>query len=161
MPTRICVFCRRYRAGSSRGNYRRHAACLSGKGSSPHRLDGSENCEFDARAKSIDGRISRCLYRAAGRLRHFRGILRSAAWTQIGIQRKPCGLLNVEGYYDGLLKMFDHAVEEHFLKPAHRQMVISDDGPEPLVDRLLAYQFPSVEKWPDPNNDRQSARQEL
>jgi uncharacterized protein (TIGR00730 family) len=82
-------------------------------------------------------------------------------WTQIGIQRKPCGLLNVEGYYDGLLKMFDHAVEEHFLKPAHRQMVISDDGPEPLVDRLLAYQFPSVEKWPDPNNDRQSARQEL
>jgi uncharacterized protein (TIGR00730 family) len=63
-------------------------------------------------------------------------------WTQIGIQRKPCGLLNVEGYYDGLLKMFDHAVEEHFLQPAHRQMVISDFQPEPLVRRLLACQLP-------------------
>ena len=70
-------------------------------------------------------------------------------WTQLGIQQKPCGLLNVEGYYDGLLKMFDHAVEEHFLKPAHRQMVISDNRPESLVERLLAYQPPSEEKWRD------------
>jgi uncharacterized protein (TIGR00730 family) len=70
-------------------------------------------------------------------------------WTQIGIQRKPCGLLNVEGYYDGLLRMFDHAVEEQFLKPAHRQMVISDSRPEPLVDRLLNYQPPLEEKWLD------------
>jgi uncharacterized protein (TIGR00730 family) len=70
-------------------------------------------------------------------------------WTQLGIQRKPCGLLNVESYYDGLLKMFDHAVEEDFLKPAHRQMVISDSQPEPLVNRLLAYQPPSEEKWLD------------
>jgi uncharacterized protein (TIGR00730 family) len=70
-------------------------------------------------------------------------------WTQLGIQRKPCGLLNVEGYYDGLLKMFDHAVEEHFLKPAHRQMVISDSQPEPLVSRLLTHQPPSEEKWLD------------
>ena len=68
-------------------------------------------------------------------------------WTQIGIQRKPCGFLNVEGYYDGLLKMFDHAVEEQFLKPAHRQMVISDAQPEPLVNRLLNYQPPAEGKW--------------
>ena len=71
-------------------------------------------------------------------------------WTQLGIQQKPCGLLNVEGYYDGLLKMFDHAVEEHFLKPAHRHMVLSDSQPEALIDRLLNYRPPSEEKWPDP-----------
>jgi uncharacterized protein (TIGR00730 family) len=70
-------------------------------------------------------------------------------WMQIGILRKPCGLLNVDGYYDGLLKMFDHAVEEHFLKPAHRRMVISDSQPEPLVHRLLACQLPVEEKWLD------------
>ena len=70
-------------------------------------------------------------------------------WTQIGIQRKPCGLLNVEGYYDALLKMFDHAVEEKFLKLAHRQMVLSDSQPEPLVDRLLTHQTPLEEKWLD------------
>ena len=70
-------------------------------------------------------------------------------WTQIGIQRKPCGILNVEGYYDSLLRMFDHAVEEHFLKPEHRQMVISDSQPELLIDRLLECQLPSEEKWLD------------
>ncbi|MBV9034202.1 MAG: TIGR00730 family Rossman fold protein [Acidobacteriaceae bacterium] len=70
-------------------------------------------------------------------------------WTQLGIQRKPCGLLNVEGYYDGLLKVFDHAMEENFIKPAHRQMVLSDSQPEPLVDRLLTYQPSVIEKWPE------------
>jgi hypothetical protein len=45
--------------------------------------------------------------------------------------------------------MFDHAVEEHFLKPAHRHMVISDSQPEPLIDRLLACQLPLEEKWLD------------
>ncbi len=70
-------------------------------------------------------------------------------WTQLGIHRKPCGLLNVEGYYDGLLKVFDHAMEEQFLRPAHRQMVIADSRPELLVERLLSCQLPSEEKWLD------------
>ncbi len=59
-------------------------------------------------------------------------------WTQLGIQRKPCGLLNVDGYYDALLSLFDHAVTEQFLKPAHRAIVVSDTVPETLVARLLA-----------------------
>jgi uncharacterized protein (TIGR00730 family) len=58
-------------------------------------------------------------------------------WTQLGLQRKPCGILNVEGYYDRLLQMFDHATTEGFVKPAHRRMVISGSDPESLVDRLL------------------------
>jgi uncharacterized protein (TIGR00730 family) len=60
-------------------------------------------------------------------------------WTQLGIQRKPCGLLNVDGYYDALLSLFDHAVDEQFLKPAHRAIVISDSVAGTLVARLLAY----------------------
>jgi hypothetical protein len=67
-------------------------------------------------------------------------------WTQMGLQRKPCGILNVDGYYDHLLKLFDHAVAEQFLKPEHRQMVISDHQPESLVDRLLKCEVPLVEK---------------
>src|SRR5512139_4121822 len=54
-------------------------------------------------------------------------------WTQLGLQRKPCGILNVEGYYDRLLSLFDHAVTERFLKPEHRRMVLSDNCPESLV----------------------------
>jgi hypothetical protein len=68
-------------------------------------------------------------------------------WTQLGLQRKPCGILNVEGYYDHLLRMLDHAVDEEFLKPQHRQMLISDTVPETLLDRLLTYEVPVVDKW--------------
>ena len=70
-------------------------------------------------------------------------------WTQLGLQRKPCGILNVEGYYDHLLTLFDHAVTEQFLKPVHRQMVISDHDPESLVRRLLEYEAPQTDKWID------------
>jgi uncharacterized protein (TIGR00730 family) len=70
-------------------------------------------------------------------------------WTQLGFQHKPCGILNVEGYYDHLLKMFDHAVAEQFVKPVHRRMVISDNVPETLVARLLECEMPLVDKWID------------
>ena len=68
-------------------------------------------------------------------------------WTQLGLQRKPCGILNVEGYYDHLLQMFDHAVAEQFVKPVHREMFIADAKPDALLERLLAYQAPVVDKW--------------
>jgi hypothetical protein len=59
-------------------------------------------------------------------------------WTQLGLQNKPCAILNVEGYYDRLLDMFDHAVAEQFVKPAQRRMVISESDPVSLVRRLVA-----------------------
>jgi uncharacterized protein (TIGR00730 family) len=68
-------------------------------------------------------------------------------WTQLGLQRKPCGILNVEGYYDDLLALFDHAVTEQFLKPVHRRMVVSDSDPESLIVRLLHYEAPLADKW--------------
>ena len=70
-------------------------------------------------------------------------------WTQLGLHRKPCGILNVDGYYDQLLALFDHAVAEKFLKPANRQIVLADTEPERLVGRLLEHQAPVVEKWID------------
>ena len=70
-------------------------------------------------------------------------------WTQLGLHRKPCGLLNIDGYYDHLLSLFDHAVAERFLKPAHRQIVLSDSRPESLVKRLLEYEPPLLDKWID------------
>ena len=68
-------------------------------------------------------------------------------WTQLGLQRKPCGLLNVEGYYDHLLKLFDHSVAEGFVKPAHRAMVLDDADPETLLKRIVGYSVPLVDKW--------------
>jgi uncharacterized protein (TIGR00730 family) len=68
-------------------------------------------------------------------------------WTQLGLHGKACGLLNVEGYYAPLLKMFDHALAEGFLKPQHRAMVLCEGDPGTLVDRLLAFQPPREKKW--------------
>jgi len=68
-------------------------------------------------------------------------------WTQLGLQRKPCGILNVDGYYDPLLQMFDRAVAEQFVKPVHRDLFIADAAPETLVERLLVFQAPLVDKW--------------
>lgn len=79
-----------------------------------------------------------------GTLEEFCEIL---TWTQLGLHRKPCGILNVDGYYDHLLKLFDRAVEEQFLWPAHRGMVLSSEGPQALVEQLLAYQVPVLEKY--------------
>jgi uncharacterized protein (TIGR00730 family) len=57
-------------------------------------------------------------------------------WSQLGIHRKPCGLLNVNGYYDPLLELADKAVSEGFLREANRDLLLSDDDPERLLDRL-------------------------
>ena len=62
-------------------------------------------------------------------------------WTQLGLHRKPCGILNVEGYYDHLLTLFDHALTEQFLKPVHREMVLSGDSPEALVEEPAGVQI--------------------
>ena len=70
-------------------------------------------------------------------------------WTQLGMQRKPCGILNVEGYYDQLLALFDHAEKERFLKPVHRRIVLSDSRPESLIKLLLENEPPLVDKWID------------
>jgi predicted Rossmann-fold nucleotide-binding protein len=69
------------------------------------------------------------------------------SWSQLGIQRKACGLLNVNGYYDPLLELADKAVSQGFLREAHRDLLLSDDDPERLLERLSSYSVPTVEKW--------------
>ncbi|MFI5396053.1 MAG: TIGR00730 family Rossman fold protein [Candidatus Binatia bacterium] len=70
-------------------------------------------------------------------------------WAQLGLHRKPCGLLNVGGFYDRLLALFDHAVAEHFVRPAHRSLVLEERDPERLLDLLAGYQPLALEKWID------------
>lgn len=57
-------------------------------------------------------------------------------WAQLGIQRKPCALLNVDGYYDALLDMAERALAEGFVQPVHRRLLLSESDPERLLDRL-------------------------
>ena len=68
-------------------------------------------------------------------------------WSQLGFHPKPCGLLNVAGYYDHLLAFLDHVTAERFLNEAHRSMAIVGDDPELLLDRLAAWQPSHARKW--------------
>jgi hypothetical protein len=63
-------------------------------------------------------------------------------WAQLGIHRKPCGLVNVGGYFDGLLAFLDHAVAERFFRPEHRAMLLVRDEPEDLLARFAYYAPP-------------------
>jgi len=68
-------------------------------------------------------------------------------WAQLGLHRKPHGLLNVAGYYDSLLTFFDHSVAEGFVRPAHRALVVTENDPERLLDLLTTVQPPNLDKW--------------
>jgi len=70
-------------------------------------------------------------------------------WAQLGIHVKPCGLLNVGGYYDRLTAFLDHAVAEGFVKGEHREMIVVEERPEALLERFRAYRSPVVERWLD------------
>lgn len=73
-------------------------------------------------------------------------------WSQLGIHPKPCGLLNVLGYYDALLAMFDHGVKEGFIHPRHRALVLEDTDPGALIDGMGAFLPPKTEKWIGPDD---------
>jgi len=68
------------------------------------------------------------------------------AWAQLGLHPKPCGLLNVAGYYDPLIKMLDHATTEGFIKQEHRRLLTISDNADQLLAMMEAYKYPYVEK---------------
>jgi uncharacterized protein (TIGR00730 family) len=70
-------------------------------------------------------------------------------WGQLGLHRKPCGLLNVEGYFDPLLAFVRHSFDEGFVRREYGSMISVSDSPEGLLDKLASYDAPSIEKWID------------
>lgn len=67
-------------------------------------------------------------------------------WAQLGLHHKPCGILNVEGYYDPLFNLFDYATAENFLHPDHRKLVLVEDRIEDLLDAMDTYRPPNIDK---------------
>lgn len=70
-------------------------------------------------------------------------------WAQLGIHFKPCGLLNVAGYYDHFLAFIDHMVSEKFVPPINRQLFLSADKPDALLAKFEAYESPVNVQWMD------------
>jgi uncharacterized protein (TIGR00730 family) len=95
-------------------------------------------------AKLSDGFVA--LPGGTGTLEEFFEVL---TWAQLGEHAKPCGLLNVAGYYDGLLAFFDHMVARGFLSEEHRRLVIVEQDPAALLEAFAIYEPPAVVKWMD------------
>ena len=70
-------------------------------------------------------------------------------WGQLGLHRKPCGLLNVRGYFDSLLSFIDHSIDERFVRRDNRPLVLVGHAPEELLERFDQYVPPVVEKLLD------------
>lgn len=68
-------------------------------------------------------------------------------WAQLGIHRKPIGLLNVKGYYDSLIKFVRDSIERRFVPPTNLDMVITETSASNLLHQMADYNPPIVEKW--------------
>ena len=77
----------------------------------------------------------------------FEEFFEAVTWTQLGVHRKPCGLLNVANFYTPLVEFVDRAVLEGFLRPVHRAAIVVDSDPVRLLDALSAVELPDVPKW--------------
>ncbi|HEX8287655.1 MAG TPA: TIGR00730 family Rossman fold protein [Pyrinomonadaceae bacterium] len=70
-------------------------------------------------------------------------------WAQLGIHRKPCALLNVAGFYDNLIAMFDYSASQNFIRGEHRNLVLVGEDIENLFGLMKNYRPPEIEKWLD------------
>lgn len=68
-------------------------------------------------------------------------------WAQLGYHQKPCSLLNIAGFYDGLSAFLDHVAAEAFMKQIHRGMLIMEQDIDKLLAAIQAYRAPQVTKW--------------
>lgn len=76
----------------------------------------------------------------------FEEFFEALTWAQLGMHKKPCGLLNVCGYYDDLIAFLDHAVEQQFVKSEYRAMVLVDRDAETLLQKFETYRPPTIDK---------------
>lgn len=71
-------------------------------------------------------------------------------WSQLGIQHKPCALLSIEGYWDGLLAFVGHAVKENFVRAENLDLILVGSNPEEVLDKIASWKPPAhVEEWLD------------
>ncbi len=74
-------------------------------------------------------------------------IFEMLTWAQLGFHEKPCGLLNVEGYFDSLVDFLENSFTRKFVKELYRPLLMTSEQPASLLDQFTVYQAPKVRKW--------------
>jgi uncharacterized protein (TIGR00730 family) len=120
---------------------------LAHKGLTELHVVGSMHERKTLMAEKADGFVA-----LPGGVGTFEEIFETWTWAQLGLHSKPCGLLNIAGYYDKLAAFLDHTVEEAFMRPQHRAMLVVENDADALLDRFAAYEAPTVTKWISPES---------
>lgn len=101
--------------------------------------------------KAMMAELSDAFVAMPGGVGTFEEFFEAITWTQLGLHKKACGLLNVAGFYTPLAVFIDQAVSEGFIRPIHRTAIIVDDDPARLLDTLSTIDLPNVPKWIRPD----------
>lgn len=94
--------------------------------------------------KATMARLSDAFIALPGGLGTFEELFETLTWSQLGYQPKPIGILNVDGYYDPLVELIDHAVVNGFVTPKHRDIFVVDEDPSALVAALRQFEHPTT-----------------
>lgn len=97
--------------------------------------------------KALMGQLSDGFVALPGGLGTLEELFEVWTWAQLGHHKKPCAVLNVEGFYQGLLEFLDHVVAEAFVKQIHRDMLVVASSVDGLLAEMRAYHAPEVTKW--------------
>jgi hypothetical protein len=99
--------------------------------------------------KALMGELSDAFLVLPGGLGTLEEAFEAISWTQLRLQDKPTGFLNVNGFYDPAMRQLDRMVAEGFVRREHRDVIYFDDRPARLLERLAAYDAPDIHKWID------------
>jgi uncharacterized protein (TIGR00730 family) len=97
--------------------------------------------------KAMMAELSDAFIALPGGFGTFEEFCEAVTWTQLGLHAKPCGLLNVGGYYDPLIALFDRAESDGFLMIEHRELVHCATDPDELLDHLERHPPSHTDKW--------------
>ena len=102
--------------------------------------------------KALMAELSDAFIAMPGGYGTFEELFEIITWAQLGVHEKNIGLLNVAGFFDPLVRMIDHAIHEGFIKPKHRDLIIVEECPDALLERLVEHRMPQVKKWLKPQD---------
>jgi hypothetical protein len=97
--------------------------------------------------KALMAELSDGFVALPGGIGTFEEFFEIVTWAQLGLHSKPCALLNVNGFYDPLLHLLDHAIAERFVKPTQRDLVLVESDFSALLDRMARHHVPHEPKW--------------
>ena len=99
--------------------------------------------------KALMAELADAFIALPGGIGTFEELFEMFTWAQLGLHRKPLGLLDVAGYYEPLAGLLDHAVTERFLRPETRAMLALDHNLGALLERFARWEAPELPKWID------------